>query len=198
MDVFVARQPIFTAQKRIFGYELLFRFGLEETFPDIDRVVYGDAATANVLSNTFFSFELKEILNGKPGFINFTEKLILQKVPLLFPKEHLFIEVLENIEPGDEVITALEQLKEKGFHIALDDFVYHKKFHPMMNTCNIIKFDLIQTPLNTLVDIIHYIQSHYQITLLAENKTARRNHVRKKAEPNGHTRNDSAHPGRTE
>ncbi len=54
------------------------------------------------------------------------------------------------------------------FVIALDDFVYHKKFRPMMELCKIIKFDLIETPLETLSKIVKDIQKNYSITLLAE------------------------------
>ncbi len=164
MEIFVARQPIFNTHKKIFGYELLFRNGLENKFPDID----GDTATSNVLSNTFFSFELKELLGNKPGLINFTQKLLLQKAPLLFPQKHVIIEVLETVEPTDAVLAALSEIKKKGFTIALDDFVYHKKFRPMMELCRIIKFDLITTPLDTLVDIVQDIRSNLNITLLAE------------------------------
>jgi len=164
MEIFVARQPIFNTHKKIFGYELLFRNGLENKFPDID----GDTATSNVLSNTFFSFELKELLGNKTGLINFTKKLLLQKAPLLFPQKHVIIEVLETVEPMDAVLAALSEIKKKGFTIALDDFVYHKKFRPMMALCKIIKFDLITTPLDTLVDIIQDIRSNWNIPLLAE------------------------------
>ena len=38
MDVFVARQPIFDTQKELFAYEFLFRDGLSNAFPDIDRL----------------------------------------------------------------------------------------------------------------------------------------------------------------
>ncbi len=164
MDVFMARQPIFTAEKKIFGYELLFRNGLENAFPGVD----GDVATSNLLSNIFFPFDFNEILGGKPGLINFTKKLILQNIPLLLPKEHFIVEVLEDIEPENNVIEALSLLKEKGFSIALDDFIYHKKFHPMMELSTIIKFDIKETPLNTLVDIVQKIKSDYDVTILAE------------------------------
>ena len=163
MEIFVARQPIFTKQKKIFGYELLFRNGLENAFPDID----GDIATSKTLSNIFFSFEIKEILGNKPGLINFTKNLILQKIPLLFSPQHLIIEVLEDIEPDKEIIAALEQIKKRGFIIALDDFIYHEKFRPIMELCKIIKFDLIATPLESLIDFVKDIQS-WDITLLAE------------------------------
>ncbi len=164
MEIFVARQPIFTTRKTIFGYELLFRQGFENIFPDID----GDTATSNILSNTFFSFEINEITGNRPALINFTKKLILQKTPLLFPYRRIIIEVLENIEPEPEIIAALNEFKSKGFTIALDDFIYHEKFAPMMKLCRIIKFDIIATPLETLETIIKDIKADYNIMLLAE------------------------------
>lgn len=164
MDVFVARQPVFTTKKKLFGYELLFRQGFENAFPDID----GDTATSKLLSNTFFSFEFNDILGGKPGLVNFTRELILNKTPLLFPQNHIIIEVLEDIEPEPGIIAALKLFREKGFNIALDDFIYHEKFTPMIELCRIIKFDLIATPLDTLTGIVADIRERYDITLLAE------------------------------
>ncbi|MDD9303135.1 MAG: HDOD domain-containing protein [Desulfobacter sp.] len=164
MEIFVARQPVLTAQKKIFGYELLFRLGLENTFPDID----GDTATSGVLSNTFFSFGLKDILGGKPGLINFTQDLLIKQTPLLFPKEHIIIEVLEDIEPEPAVIKALKKFKRQGFRIALDDFVYDKKFDGMIDLCDIIRFDLIETPLDTLQPLFSSVLKDRPITLLAE------------------------------
>ncbi len=164
MDIFVARQPVFTAAKKIFGYELLFRSGLENAFPDID----GDTATSNVLANTFFSFGLDRILGQRPGLINFTRELILEKTPLLFPREHIIIEVLENIEPEPEIIDVLKSLKNKGFRIALDDFVYGDKFRPLMDLCDMIKFDITVTPLASLEDLVRELKTQPRITLLAE------------------------------
>lgn len=164
MDIFLARQPIFDINRKIFGYELLFRNGLENAFPDID----GDTATSSVLSNTFFSFELKEILGEKPGLINFTKNLILNKTPLLFQQRNIIVEVLENIEPEKSIVDALTEINEKGFTIALDDFVYHERFEPLIKLCRIIKFDLMATPLDSLTDIVNEIKSNRNITLLAE------------------------------
>lgn len=164
MEVFVARQPIFTLKRKIFGYELLFRLGLENTFPGID----GDIATSNLLSNLFFPFELNEILGNKPGLINFTKKLILQKIPLFLPKEQFIIEVLEDIEPEEDVISALSLFKDNGYTIALDDFVYHRKFDPMIRLSKIIKFDFRATSINSLLEIVSEIKSQYNVTLLAE------------------------------
>ncbi|MCG8637323.1 MAG: HDOD domain-containing protein [Desulfobacterales bacterium] len=164
MKVFVARQPVFNSRKKIFGYELLFRLGLENSFPDID----GSTATSSVLSSTFFSFELNDILSGKPGLINFTRDLLVKQTPLLFPKEHIIIEVLEDIEPEPEIMHALELIKQQGFRIALDDFVYDNKFDGMIDLCDMIKFDLMATPLDTLEPVFSSVLEDRNITLLAE------------------------------
>jgi len=166
MDIFVARQPVFTSDKKIFGYELLFRLGLDNVFPNID----GSVATSGVLSNTFFTFGfINDILAGKPGLINFTRDLLLKQTPLLFPKDHIIIEVLEDIEPEPEIIDALKVLKSQGFRIALDDFVYDQKLSEMIHLCDMIKFDIMATPLDTLGPVLRSMGNDLKhITLLCE------------------------------
>jgi EAL and modified HD-GYP domain-containing signal transduction protein len=165
MDIFVARQPVFTSDKKLFGYELLFRLSLDNMFPNID----GSAATSGVLSNTFFSFGLNDILGGKPGLINFTRDLLLKQTPLLFPRDHIIIEVLEDIEPEPEIIDVLKAFKSQGFRIALDDFVYDQKFSEMIHLCDMIKFDIMATPLDTLGPVLRSIGNELKhITLLCE------------------------------
>nr|WP_319492500.1 HDOD domain-containing protein [uncultured Desulfobacter sp.] len=153
MNIFVARQPVFTLDKKIFGYELLFRLSLDNVFPYID----GSTATSGVLSNTFFSFGINEVLAGKPGMINFTRNLLLKQIPMLFPKEHIIIEILEDIAPDPEIIDTLKMLKTKGFRIALDDFVYDRKFNEMILLCDMIKFDIIATPLDSLAPVLKFL-----------------------------------------
>ncbi|MFA5904713.1 MAG: HDOD domain-containing protein [Desulfobacula sp.] len=165
MEVFLARQPVFTTEKKMFGYELLFRHGFENCYP---VGTDGDATTSNLLSNIFFPFDFNEILNGKSGLINFTKNLILQNIPLLLPKERFIIEVLEDIEPDENIMSSLSILNKKGYTIALDDFVYHKKFIPMIELSKIIKFDIRATPLQDLYKTLQEIKSDHKIRFLAE------------------------------
>ncbi|WP_022664873.1 EAL and HDOD domain-containing protein [Desulfospira joergensenii] len=164
MEIFVARQPIFDTQLKVFGYELLFRDRLENAFPGIE----GDIATSNVLSNAFFSFELMEILRNRPGFINFTEKLITQKTALLFPARHIIIEVLEDVEPSSGIIHALHQMKKKGYRIALDDFSDHKKYAPLVEISDIIKVDFKYSKREDIYKMAEKIKTDQKTTLLAE------------------------------
>ncbi len=137
MDIFVARQPIFNRKNEVVAYELLFRNGQNNFYNNAN----GDEATLKVISNTFYTFDFKDITDNKKAFINFTEELIKKEIATILPKEYVVIEILENIEPTDEIVDACKRLKKKGFILALDDFVFHNKYIKLIEIADIIKID---------------------------------------------------------
>jgi c-di-GMP-related signal transduction protein len=154
MDAFVARQPIFDRKKSLFAYELLFRDGLSNFVPDID----GDIATSSLLSSSFFTIGIERITGGRKAFINFTESLIIQEVPLLFPRETTVVEVLEDVRPLENVLLALKKMSENGYCLALDDFVFQNDLQPMIQLADVIKIDFRQTSImeiRKLLDSAH-------------------------------------------
>ena len=163
MDVYVARQPIFDKMKRIFGYELLFRDGMSDFFPRID----GNTATSNVLSNSFLSIGMDNITGSKLAFVNFTQDLLLSGVPFMFPKEKVVVEVLEDVEPDDDVLGMCRDMAGKGYCIALDDFLYTSELEPLIATADIIKFDFRLTSIEDIQTYINRLLS-YDVKFLAE------------------------------
>jgi len=144
MDVFVTRQPIFDKTQKVMGYELLFRKPFQSSYTHEDH----DDATLAVMSDGFFSIGLERMTGGKPAFINFTRKLLLEEVPQDIRKELMVVEILENIEPDAEILEACQKLKKEGYTLVLDDFVFHKKYLPLMDLADMIKVDFLQsTPL---------------------------------------------------
>ena len=143
MDVFVARQAILNRNKDVYGYELLFRSSAENNQFDGTESSY---ATKSVIAGTLFSVGLEGLLGGKRAFINFDRKMLLEGVCSILPKETLVIELLETVEPDEEVIAACARLKENGFTIALDDFVHQSKFDALLEKVHIIKVDMRSTP----------------------------------------------------
>ena len=143
MDVYVARQPIFTKNKKIYGYELLFREGLSNFFPDVD----GDTATSQLLYSSFFTIGVEKITGWKVAFINFTRDLLINRVPLMFPRERIVVEILEDVEPEEDVIKVCEEIAGKGYDIALDDFFYKAELKPLIRLADIIKFYFRLKPL---------------------------------------------------
>jgi c-di-GMP-related signal transduction protein len=163
LEVYLARQPIFNRLKQIFAYELLFRDGLSNAFPQID----GDAASSKVLSNSFFCMGTDQITGGKKTFINFTRELLVQKIPLLFPRENLVVEILENILPTADVILACKEMAAAGYQLALDDFVFDPSLEPLIAMAKIIKIDIRMTPGDQAKAILERL-SDYPVKFLAE------------------------------
>ena len=164
MEVFVARQPIFNKNKKIYGYELLFREGMDNFFPaDMD----GNTATSKVLSNSFFTIGIEKITGTKRAFVNFTRDLLLRQVPMLFPKDIMVVEVLEDVEPEEDVVDMCREVSSKGYTIALDDFFYRTEMKPLIAMANIIKIDFRATPFDEVVRFVEEL-SQFEVNLLAE------------------------------
>ena len=140
MDAYIARQPIFTKDMKIFGYELLFRSGIVNKEFDSANA---DQATSRVVMESFYSQGVGSITGGKPAFINFTAKLLLENIATLFPKDQLVVEILEDVEPTPEIVEACRSLHKKGYTLAMDDFVYRPEFDPLIKISKIIKFDFL-------------------------------------------------------
>ncbi len=164
MDAHVARQPIFDHRKRISGYELLFR----DQFAKYDPSVDGDVATSTVLSNAYFSIGMDSLVGGKKSFINFTESLLVQKYPLMLPKDATVIEILENVNPTPELVAACNEMAQKGYHFALDDFTYTPALQPLIELAKIIKFDFRLSSMDDIQSYLKQIQQRDHMVLLAE------------------------------
>ena len=163
MDVYVARQPIFNKRKRIYGYELLFRDGMVNAFPDVD----GDAATSRVLSTSFLSNGIERITGRRKAFVNFTEKMITEKIPAMFPKKTIMVEILEDMEPNEAVVTACREMAKQGYSLVLDDFIYKPEMKPLLALARIVKFDFRASSIEEIEAALKEM-AVYRVKLLAE------------------------------
>ncbi len=168
MSLFIARQPIFTAQMKLVAYELLFRDGNSNTNafpPDMDS----DVATSKLISGLEFNKGITSFTDGKLAYINFTETAIINGQPLLFEPQHIVIEVLESARPTKSLLRAIKDLHEKGYVIALDDYVDQPVWRHFFAYVSVIKMDLLNTDITALQDFQQTLNSQYpHIELLAE------------------------------
>ncbi|MGA2956293.1 MAG: HDOD domain-containing protein [Thermodesulfobacteriota bacterium] len=141
MEAFIARQPIFDSQQKVFAYELLFRSGLDNMFKHPDP----DQATAKVITDAFSLFNTSALTEGKRAFINLTRDTLLKEYIFLIPKEFIVAEITESIDPDSEVVEACRKLKQSGYLLALDDFVYEDRYAPLMDLADFIKVDFLST-----------------------------------------------------
>jgi len=137
---FVARQPILTKDEKVFGYELLFRDGVESYFCPADP----EAASRSTL-DTSLLMGLDVLCNGSRAFINCTRDMLLKDYITLLPSSRTVVEILETVEPDDLVMAACQRLKEAGYMIALDDFTVDDPRQPLTDMADILKVDMRRT-----------------------------------------------------
>jgi len=136
---FIARQPIFDLNNKVNAYEILFRSGLDNYF-DCDNA---DHAAASVIVDSTLLFDLNEMTNNTKAFFNCTATVLKQDSLLTLPPKQVVIEILEDVKPTPDIITACQKLKGHGYTLALDDFVYHEDFEPLLNLVDIVKVDFL-------------------------------------------------------
>lgn len=150
--IFVARQPIFDREKHIYGYELLFRHGLENFF---DASLFDhDYASSKVILDSYLLFDLKDLTRGTRAFLNLTEKVLLHEGVLALSPDDIIVELLETVEPTPHVVEACRRLKDKGYTLALDDFEYDPRYQPLIELADIIKVDFLATTGDERLNVI--------------------------------------------
>jgi c-di-GMP-related signal transduction protein len=148
--MFVARQPIFDRDQKLFGYELLFRQGVENFFSG-ENV---EAACKHTL-DTSLLMGLDLLCGDAYAFINCTREVLLKGYMNLLSPRSTAVEILESVPPDREVREACLGLKAAGYLIALDDFIPGDAREPLAGIADIVKVDLIGTPRDqwkTMVD----------------------------------------------
>lgn len=116
MEVFVARQPIFNQQEGIFAYELLYRNTNINEFPNID----GDRATTELIINSFLNIGIDALSEGRPCFINFTEKLLDMRLPSYVCSKKVVVELVETTRPSRDLLEMIKEMKKNHFRIAIN------------------------------------------------------------------------------
>lgn len=142
MQTFVARQPIFGPDMKVFAYELIFRSGVEQVIQDTSN----DRATSSVISECFFCSGTSSMTGGNRVFINFTRNVLLGDYVQLLPKPMVVVEITEDVALDGEVLKALGSLKDMGYMLALNDYK-GADLEPLYPLVHIVKVDFSSTSL---------------------------------------------------
>ena len=97
----VARQPIFDREQRVHAYELLYRAEGEHAANVLD----GEHATATVLTSSFLDIGLERLVESHPAYINVTRDFLLSDAARALPKQHVVLEILEDVEVDAVLVT---------------------------------------------------------------------------------------------
>jgi c-di-GMP phosphodiesterase len=163
-DFFIGRQPIYDRKQRVIAYELLYRTHINAQMADVSD---GDVATSQVILNSALDIGFETLVGSKIAFINLTESFVIGSIPLPLEPSRVVLEVLEHIKPSPEIVEGLKRLTKQGYIIAMDDFIYHPEFKPLMPMVKIVKLDLMGIDEQELRRRIKELEP-YNVKLLAE------------------------------
>jgi c-di-GMP-related signal transduction protein len=159
---YVARQPILSAEEKVFGYELLFRDGIEEYF----RATDSDAASRSTL-DTSILMGVDVLCDGRLAFINCTREVLLKDYITLLPPTQAVVEVLESVPVDELVIAACQRMRAAGYLVALDDYEVGDAREPLAQVADIIKVDLRTTSMEDAAGLVKRFRTA-KCRLLAE------------------------------
>jgi EAL and modified HD-GYP domain-containing signal transduction protein len=137
-QVYIARQPILDVDSNIFAYEILYRNANKQSEINNDR-----HASASVISSILNKFGTKKLLGDKKAFIKIDEKFLLNDIIFSIPKDFFVFSLFSNMELNERIIERIEQLKEKGYILALDNIKLQKhtltKYESVLDKFSYIK-----------------------------------------------------------
>lgn len=157
-----ARQPVFTADLRVFGHELLYRQGLASTqavFADLD------AATLTVVAGAF-QLQPGDLSGSQKILVNFGRRTILDKAPYALPADKTVVQVEEGILLDDPLLAALDALKAEGFQIAVNGFQARPDAAPLLELADLAIVDVLGKPPESLAPILKPLHDR-KITAMA-------------------------------
>lgn len=162
-STYIARQAILDRNSRTIGYELLFRDSPDNKFPEIDQ----DVASSKLIIQNHLQGDIKAISLGKLAFINFTEKCLINKYPLMFDRKSIVIELVGHSSPTERLLKIVKYYCEKGYRIALTEYDLDDKWDVLFPYLSIIKVDIEENNPKRLQPIIKRIKP-FNIKLAAE------------------------------
>jgi c-di-GMP-related signal transduction protein len=149
----VGRQPIFDSRLEVHGFELLFRTA-GPCLPD------GDAMTADVLLHAGLDVGLDRLVGTKTAFVNAGRPYLVGEREIPLPSEQVVIEVLETVEPDEEVLAGCRRLRDQGFTLALDDYPGRYGDDALLELAAIVKLDVLANDPTELAELVDRCSAH--------------------------------------
>ncbi len=169
---FIARQPILDHNLKAVGYELLFRgrgYAADALIDDPEQ------ATATVLLNAVTELDLKRIVGNRTAWINVSREFVLGGLALAIPAGVVGFEIPEDKLGGEDLVTALRELKEHGHKLALDDFRSRPESEAALELFDVVKLNTAELEHQELAAQVERLRP-YPALVLADKLGTRAEH----------------------
>lgn len=146
--LFFAKQPIFTKNPRVWGYELTYR----------DSPFTGNGGKGNALKNlaaNAYALKLRGDVGSQKLLLSFSERSIISKAPSALPASHTVVEIEESSAPDKELLDSIDQLRDADYLVAITDFQGKSGSEPLVERADIIKIDIRRKRPQIILDLMN-------------------------------------------
>lgn len=139
--VLLGRQGIFTADRDLYAYELLFRApGRVGLRVDLWNSRQQDRATEHVVAAAFHLDERPPL--DQVAFVNFTRSYLIERNWIGFAPDQAVIEVVESAFADEALRDRVRTLRAEGYRVAIDDFVGTTSQLALLEHADYVKIDV--------------------------------------------------------
>lgn len=149
MEVFSTRQPIFDLDKKVYGYELIFRRGFQEYYNSLG--IQHDSLDLMAFVN------FGELADGKKGLATFTRDLLLRDLPTVLPKETMLVGIPADVGADQDVIDACRRLASAEYELVLDNLPPEGLDSPLVGLSSVVRVDFSRTKTEVGREICHQL-----------------------------------------
>jgi EAL and modified HD-GYP domain-containing signal transduction protein len=161
---FIVRCPIKDTQSRVIGYEILYH-GENTLYGGDDSEKGKPKVNEFAVADTIYSFltQNSERVKGSLNFMTFTTTLLLKKVPHLFSKEDLVIQIDDSVIIHPLAMRFVQIFKQEGYRIAINDFQFAPRYVSLIDEIDYIKLNfktMNEVSLRNLIEIASGMGKH--------------------------------------
>lgn len=115
VPIFIARQPVFDREQKVWGYEVFSRHSAQEKAEQGDNQ---DIATAEMIADGV-ALVLSGLEENRKLLINISNTLLASELPLALPAESCFLDISVR-KPDPKLTEACARLAEAGYKFSID------------------------------------------------------------------------------
>ena len=168
-EIFVGRQPIYNRDLEIHAYELMSRAGRMDR--SNDESVDDERASAKVILNAFLDIGIYKLVNGHVAFIRLAERFLNSEEDLPFPPDAVILKIPSYMEINEQVLSGVHTLKNKGYKLAIDNYLQIEHLQPLASLADIIDLNVEQLSTEQLRTHIKTLRNQHSVLLADHVKT---------------------------
>ena len=163
VEIHVGRQPIYSSNLDIFGYQLIYR--VQDS--SASHAKNGEQATSLMILNTFVEIGLKRVVGDRLPFVKVGREFLLNHYDLPVPPENIILDVNKQEVIDQDLVNGIQFYTRRGYWICLADFEMTRSYQELLKYVHIAKINTAGLDKITLSQKAIFLR-HFRIKLLAD------------------------------